>query len=321
MLVTSHLHSGTLHVSTYLLLLHLADTNPADCIVVFILVLYFSIRDSRTKELLKVVNVDGQVDGRFDVLSAEDPYGYETKQNLFSSPKQEKARSPVNFFQRSRNALMGAADAVRRVAVRAGFGDDTRRIEALAMSVDGMIWTGSANGSLAQWDGSGNRLQEFQHHSSSVQSIINFGTRLWVGYMDGNIQLLDLEGNLLRGWIAHSSPILSITVGSSYIFTLAGHGGVRGWNLPSPGPTDSILRSELMEKETSYKNMEYIKMLVCSWNVGQEKASSESLRAWLKIPTAEVGVVVVGLQEVEMGAGFLAMSAAKETVKTISGKL
>ncbi|XP_044982163.1 type II inositol polyphosphate 5-phosphatase 15-like [Hordeum vulgare subsp. vulgare] len=276
--------------------------------------LSFALWDSRTKELLKVVNVDGQVDTRFDVLSAQVPYGCETKQNLFSSPKKEKARSPVNFFQRSRNALMGAADAVRRVAAKAGFGDDTRRIEALVMSMDGMIWTGSANGSVAQWDGSGNRLQEFQHHSSSVQSIFSFGTRLWVGYMDGNIQLLDLDGNLLGGWIAHSSPILSMAVGSSYIFTLAGHGGVRGWNLSSPGPADSILCSELTEKETSYKNIEYMKVLVCSWNVGQEKASYESLRAWLKFPTQEVGVVVVGLQEVEMGAGFLAMSAAKETV-------
>jgi hypothetical protein len=61
-------------------------------------------------------------------------------------------------------------------------------------------------------------------------------------------------------------------------------------------------------------------VLVCSWNVGQEKASYESLRAWLKFPTAEVGVVVVGLQEVEMGAGFLAMSAAKETVKNYKPK-
>uniref|UniRef100_A0ACD5WN72 Uncharacterized protein n=1 Tax=Avena sativa TaxID=4498 RepID=A0ACD5WN72_AVESA len=276
--------------------------------------LSFALWDSRTKELLKVVNVDGQVDSRFDFLSDQDPYGYATKQNLFSSPKKEKTRSPVNFFQRSRNALMGAADAVRRVAVKAGFGDDTQRIEALAMSMDGMIWTGSANGSLAQWDGSGNRLQEFQQHSSSVRSICIFGTRLWVGYMDGNIQLFDLEGNLLGGWIAHSSPILSMSVGSSYIFTLAGHGGVSGWNLSSPGPADIILRSELMEKETSYKNIEYLKVLVCSWNVGQEKASYESLRSWLKFPTEEVGVVVVGLQEVEMGAGFLAMSAAKETV-------
>ncbi|XP_022684074.1 type II inositol polyphosphate 5-phosphatase 15, partial [Setaria italica] len=273
-----------------------------------------SLRDSRTKELLKVVNIDGQVDTRFDILSAQDPCSYETKQTLFSSPRKEKARSPVGFLQRSRNALLGAADAVRRVAVKAGFGDDTRRIEAFTMSTDGMIWTGSANGSLAQWDGSGNRLQEFLHHSSSVQCICSFGTRLWVGYMDGSIQLLDLEGNLLGQWAAHSSPILSMAVGGSYIFTLAGHGGIRGWNLSSPGPLDSILRSELIEKDASYKNFEYMKVLVGSWNVGQEKASYESLRAWLKLPTPEVGVIVVGLQEVDMGAGFLAMSAAKETV-------
>jgi hypothetical protein len=97
-----------------------------------------------------VFNIDGQVDTRFDSLSAQDPYSYETKQTLFSSPRKEKARSPVCFLQRSRNALLGAADAVRRVAVKAGFGDDTRRIEAFTMSADGMIWTGSANGSLAQ---------------------------------------------------------------------------------------------------------------------------------------------------------------------------
>ena len=259
-------------------------------------------------------NIDGQVDTRFDILSAQDPYSYETKQTLFSSPRKEKTRSPVGFLQRSRNAFLGAADAVRRVAVKAGFGDDTRRIEAFTMSADGMIWTGSANGSLAQWDGSGYRLREFLHHSSSIQCICNFGTRLWVGYMDGNIQLLDLEGNLLGGWSAHNSPILSMAVGGSYIFTLAGHGGIRGWNLSSPGPLDSILRSELFEKDVSYKSFEYMKVLVGSWNVGQEKASYESLRAWLKLPTPEVGVVVVGLQEVDMGAGFLAMSAAKETV-------
>ncbi|KAK3157960.1 hypothetical protein QOZ80_2AG0130870 [Eleusine coracana subsp. coracana] len=276
--------------------------------------LSFALWDSRTKDLLKVLNIDGQVDTRFDILSGQDPHSYETKQNLFTAPKKEKARSPVGFLQRSRNALLGAADAVRRVAVKAGFGDDTQRIEAFTMSTDGMIWTGSANGFVAQWDGSGNRLQEFQHHSSSVQCICNFGTRLWVGYMDGSIHLLDIGGNLIGGWIAHSSPILSMAVGGSYIFTLAGHGGIRGWNLSSPGPIDNILRLELAEKEPLYKIFEYMKVLVGSWNVGQEKASRESLRAWLKLPTPEVGIVVIGLQEVEMGAGFLAMSAAKETV-------
>lgn len=292
----------------------MAVISSAIYIFFVILLSILLCRDSRTKELLKVVNIDGQADTRFDILSAQDPYSYETKQTLFSSPRKEKARSPVGFLQRSRNALLGAADAVRRVAVKAGFGDDTRRIEAFTMSMDAMIWTGSANGSLAQWDGSGNRLQEFLLHSSSVQCICNFGTRIWVGYMDGCIQLLDLEGNLLGGWIAHSSSVLSMAFGGSYVFTLAGHGGIRGWNLSSPGPLDRILRSELIKKDFSYKSFEYMKVLVGSWNVGQEKASYESLRAWLKLPTPEVGVVVIGLQEVDMGAGFLAMSAAKETV-------
>ncbi|URE06326.1 IPPc [Musa troglodytarum] len=66
-------------------------------------------RDSRTRDLLKVFGIDGQ---------------------------------------RSRNALIGAADAVRRAAVKGTFGDDNRRTEALAISMDGIIWTGCTNGSV-----------------------------------------------------------------------------------------------------------------------------------------------------------------------------
>ncbi|XP_072955288.1 type II inositol polyphosphate 5-phosphatase 15-like [Typha angustifolia] len=276
--------------------------------------LSFALWDCHTKELLKVISTDGQIETRFDVLSVQDPYEeQDTKMNFFSL-KKEKSQGSMSFFQRSRNALMGAADAVRRVAVKAAFGDDNRRTEALAMSMDGMIWIGCANGSLAQWDGNGHRIQEFQHHSSAVQSICTFGTRLWVGYIDGTLQFMDLEGNLLGGWVAHSGPIIKMAVRGSYIFTLANYGGIRGWNLSSPGPLDSILRSELTKKELSYKKAEYLKMLVASWNVGQERASYDSLNSWLGSAASEIGLVVVGLQEVEMGAGFLAMAAAKETV-------
>ncbi|URE06331.1 IPPc [Musa troglodytarum] len=62
-------------------------------------------------------------------------------------------RSPVLSMvlfdmKRSRNALIGAADAVRRAAVKGTFGDDNRRTEALAISMDGIIWTGCTNGSV-----------------------------------------------------------------------------------------------------------------------------------------------------------------------------
>lgn len=232
-----------------------------------------------------------------------------------STAKKDKLQASFSFLQRSRNAIMGAADAVRRVAVKGGFGDDSRRTEALVMTMDGMIWSGCTSGLLVQWDGHGNRLQDFQYHSFAVQCFCAFGSRIWVGYVSGAVQVLDLEGNLLGGWVAHDSPVISMTSGAGYVFTLANHGGVRGWNTTSPGPLDSILRSELAGKEFLYTRLENLKILAGTWNVGQGRASHESLISWLGSAASDAGIIVVGLQEVEMGAGFLAMSAAKETVR------
>ncbi|XP_010927608.2 LOW QUALITY PROTEIN: type I inositol polyphosphate 5-phosphatase 13 [Elaeis guineensis] len=278
--------------------------------------LSFALWDARTRDLLKVFGIDGLVETRVEKIEAQSAQEYvedEMKVKFVSTSKKEKSGS-ISFLQRSRNALMGAADAVRRVAVKGTFGEDNRRTESLTLAMDGMIWSGCTNGSLVQWDGNGNRLHEVQHHHSSVQCICAFGTRLWVGYVSGTVQILDLEGNLLGSWVAHSSPVIKMAVGSSYIFTLAHHGGIRGWHLTSPGPLDDILRMELANKELSYTRYEKLNILAGTWNVGQERASHESLISWLGSAASEVGLVVVGLQEVEMGAGFLAMAAAKETV-------
>ncbi|XP_010250258.1 PREDICTED: type I inositol polyphosphate 5-phosphatase 12-like isoform X2 [Nelumbo nucifera] len=277
----------------------------------------FALWDARTRELLKVFNVDGQIENRGDMSSMQDSsVEDEVKTKSASTSKKEK---PQGFLQRSRNAIMGAADAVRRVAVKGGalggaFLDDNRRTEAALLTMDGMIWTGCASGLLVQWDGNGSRIQDFHHHSSPVQSICTYGARIWVGYVSGTIQVLDLEGNLLGGWVAHNGPVIKIAIGAGYIFTLASHGGIRGWSLASPGPLDNILRSELTSKEHLYMKLENLKILTGTWNVGQGRASNDSLVSWLGSVASDVGVIVVGLQEVEMGAGFLAMSAAKETV-------
>ncbi|XP_073223082.1 type II inositol polyphosphate 5-phosphatase 15 [Cicer arietinum] len=272
---------------------------------------YFSyaLWDARTRELLKVFNSDGQMENRSDLSSMQD-FSVE----LVSSSRKDKTQSSIGFFQRSRNALMGAADAVRRVAAKGGFGDDNRKTEALVVTIDGMIWTGYSSGLLVQWDGNGNRIQDFLYHSFAVQCFCTFGMQIWVGYATGIIQVLDLKGNLIGGWVAHSCSIVKMTVGAGYVFTLSNHGGIRGWNITSPGPLDSILHSELSGKEFLYTKIENIKILSGTWNVGQGKASQDSLTSWLGSVASDVGLVVVGLQEVEMGAGFLAMSAAKETV-------
>uniref|UniRef100_A0A2C9WHD3 Inositol polyphosphate-related phosphatase domain-containing protein n=1 Tax=Manihot esculenta TaxID=3983 RepID=A0A2C9WHD3_MANES len=278
--------------------------------------LYFSLWDAHTKELLKVFNIEGQTENRIDLPSAqpqEQPVEDEMKVKFVSTSKKDKTQG---FLQRSRNAIMGAADAVRRVATRGAvvFVEDTKRTEALVLTGDGMIWSGCSNGLLIQWDGNGNRLQDYSHHSTAVQSLCTFGTRMYVGYASGIVQVLDLDGNLLAVWVAHSNPVIKLAVGTDYIFSLANHGGIRGWNHTSPGPLDNIVRSELAQKEVVYTRRDSFRILMGTWNVGQGRASHEALMSWLGSAVSDVGIVVVGLQEVEMGAGFLAMSAAKETV-------
>ncbi|GAB4844253.1 hypothetical protein Ancab_037617 [Ancistrocladus abbreviatus] len=277
----------------------------------------FSLWDARTKELVKVFNIDGQIENRVDMPPGQDQtVDDEMKVKLASTSKKEKSGG---FLQRSRHALMGAADAVRRVATRGAavavaFNEDSKRTEALEITADGTVWSGCSNGLLVQWDGNGNRLQDFNHHPFSVLCFTTQGSRMWVGYASGLVQLLDLDGNLVAGWVAHSSPVVKLTIGAGYVFSLATHGGIRGWNLTSPGPLDSIVRAELAAKEMLYTRRDSFRMLIGTWNVSQGKPPAESLKVWLGSAVSDVGILVVGLQEVEMGAGFLAMSAAKETV-------
>ncbi|XP_051121330.1 type II inositol polyphosphate 5-phosphatase 15-like isoform X2 [Andrographis paniculata] len=266
----------------------------------------FALWDARTRELLKVFNVDGQIE---NLDSPED----EIRMKFVSNSK-EKTQNSYSFFQRSRNAILGAADAVRRAAAKGSFGDDNRRTEALIATVDGMIWTGCANGLLVQWDGNGNRLRDLHYHSFAVQSLCTVGTRIWVGYISGIVQVLNLNGDLVGEWMAHNSPVIDLAIGAGYLFTLANHGGIRGWSIASPGPLDNILRAQLAGKEFVYTKLENLKILAGTWNVAQGRATPDSLISWLGSAAADVDLIVVGLQEVEMGAGFLAVSAARETM-------
>ncbi|GAB2277139.1 hypothetical protein Dimus_011847 [Dionaea muscipula] len=275
----------------------------------------FALWDAYTRELLKVFNVDGQVENWIDMSTIQDMTSEdEMKMKFVVALKKEKPQASFGFLQRSRNAILGAADAVRRVAVKGALGDDNRRTEAMVVTNDGMIWSGCTSGLLVLWDGNGNRIQDFHYHSFAVQCFCTFGTRIWVGYVTGIVQVLDNHGNLLGEWTGHSCPVTKMAVGTSYVFTLASHGGIRGWNILSPGPFDDLLRLELSSKEFLYTRLENLKILAGTWNVGEGRASTDSLIYWLGSAASDVDLIVVGLQELEMGAGALAMSAAKETV-------
>lgn len=187
----------------------------------------------------------------------------EINTKLVSKSKKEKPQGS-SFLQRSRNAIVGAAEAVCWVASKGAgaFAEDSKKTEVLVLAADGMIWSGCSNGLLMHWDGNSNRLQDFHYHHCAVLSLCTHGSRIWVGYISGMVQVLDLEGNLLVGWVAHNGPVVKMVVGNNYLFSLATHGGIRGWSLASPGPIDDIIQSELVEKEHVYTRKEDFRILV-----------------------------------------------------------
>ncbi|MCO5564876.1 hypothetical protein L7F22_018544 [Adiantum nelumboides] len=273
--------------------------------------------DSRTKELLKVFG--SNADPEFlspNVSPVRDiERGEEAKKvNVTKVLKKEKSQGALSFFQRSRMAVMGAADAVLRAAVGQSI-DDSKRMEALVCVSDGNVWAGYANGRLSQWDSSGYLLADYRYSSISVRCMYAFGDRIFVGYADGGIHALDMtSGKLLGAWRAHRSSIARFGMCSNHLFTLADSGCLRGWFITSPSTFDKALHHRMIAKESNYVRLENLKVLAGTWNVGQEKASFKSLTSWLEKGLIEASIVAVGLQEVEMGAGALAMAAAKETV-------
>ncbi|KFK31177.1 hypothetical protein AALP_AA6G079000 [Arabis alpina] len=303
--------NGTCSISSSDVKFLLVDTVRAK--VWAVQYLSFSIWDAQNKELVKVFNIDGQVENRVELQEPKGQQVEEPKAKFFSSTKKEKSQG---FLQRSRHAIMGAAGAVRRAATRSAgaFAEDTRKVEAIVIAADGSIWTGSMNGLIAQWDGNGNRMREVNHHQQAVLCFCTFGDRIYVGYSSGYIQILDLGGKLIASWVSHNEPVIKLAAGGGFIFSLATHGGVRGWYVTSPGPLDSVIRTELSQKEITYARQDSVKILIGTWNVGEGRATRGALMSWLGSAVSDVGIVAVGLQEVDMGAGFLAMSTAKETV-------
>ncbi|KAG8057273.1 hypothetical protein GUJ93_ZPchr0002g23152 [Zizania palustris] len=115
----------------------------------------FALWDARTRELLKVFGMDGQVESaRLETpVMPEQPVEEEVK---VKPSKKDKSQGSLNFFQKSRNALIGAADAcIKALGERVWVGYASGTVQV--MDVEGL--EGSANG---QWwiDNIGKALDE-----------------------------------------------------------------------------------------------------------------------------------------------------------------
>ena len=198
---------------------------------------------------------------------------------------------------------------------------DKGKIRSLLATLDGCFIVAYKDGVVEKYTEFGRLLWSLDMSTriSSV-SLIAGGSVAWVGCADGTVRVLNLSDlcstesggggvGVAQSWQAHLFPVISIAQVGTQVFTLAKDGSVRGWSLSPPSAAE-IDAWHLAQESALHPHK--VKVLAGSWNVGEKKPTRESLIQWLGKRANELNadIVCVGLQEMEMGTGSVAMDAA-----------
>lgn len=201
---------------------------------------------------------------------------------------------------------------------------DKGKIRTLLPTLDGCFIVAFKDGMIEKYTEFGRLLWSVDLSTRiSSLSLVAGGSVAWVGCADGTVRVLNFSDlgstenggggggvGVAQSWQAHLFPVISIAQVGTKVFTLANDGSVRGWslNLPSQAEIDAwhLAQSSALQPHK-------VRVLAGSWNVGEKKPARESLVQWLGKRASEVNadIVCVGLQEMEMGTGSVAMDAAK----------
>ncbi|GAB4822767.1 hypothetical protein N2152v2_009813 [Parachlorella kessleri] len=193
------------------------------------------------------------------------------------------------------------------------------RICAVITTHDNHVWVGYNKGRLDKFTAAG-RLVWSKEFSGCLATMCSVGQHVWVGFANGMLSIVDGDGDSVRFFTAHGAGIISIAQAGQRTYTLAADGSIKGWNsaLPDLGADHDAL-SEWDELASSCIRHDTVHMLCVTWNVGESKPSKRSpfftqLDGKVNVTDPGIQLVVVGLQEIEMGGSSVALAAAKDAL-------
>eukprot|EP00798_Chlamydomonas_sp_ICE-L_P027604 gene27604-7241_t len=136
---------------------------------------------------------------------------------------------------------------------------------------------------------------------------------IWAGSAGGRLTEIDVvTGQALRSWKAHMCAIMSISCVSSIVFTLSLDGSIRGWPASPPQSEHGLMWQEALRKCVQRKQL---RIVSGTWNTNESRPSKKpGLEAWLGQRSKDADLVMVGLQEVEMGTSSVAIDRAKSAL-------
>jgi phosphatidylinositol-bisphosphatase len=185
-------------------------------------------------------------------------------------------------------------------------------IVALLAPPDGSVWVAHAGGTVDRYAPAGRRLGT-EECGTNITAAACVGCRVWLGFSDGMLSVRGSDGASLKLFQGHSTGILSIVQAGSRTYTLAADGSIKGWSSAVPHDADQDALVAWDEEAVQTFRRESLRVLAVTWNVGESKPEPGSpFFRWVHEAAFPTQLVVVGLQEIEMGSSSVALAAAKD---------
>eukprot|EP00775_Hariotina_reticulata_P006490 gene6490-6717_t len=197
-------------------------------------------------------------------------------------------------------------------------------IKKLVAAEDGSMWVSYKKGLLEKYSDGGKLLWSSCSSSSSgdfrpsgITALAAIGSRVWVGDQEGQLWVLDAgRCTLQRSWKAHAFAVRSIADGGPMVYSLGKAGSIRAWGALEP-PT--AVTTAWQQDRASCLQVEQLQVLAGTWNVNETKPSRSGLQTWLGDRAASAQLIMIGLQEVEMGTLSVGLDALGRRVGFLEG--
>eukprot|EP00878_Enallax_costatus_P018559 GHUV01019542.1.p1 GENE.GHUV01019542.1~~GHUV01019542.1.p1 ORF type:complete len:869 (+),score=293.46 GHUV01019542.1:298-2904(+) len=191
-------------------------------------------------------------------------------------------------------------------------------IKHLVAAGDASMWLSYKRGLLEKYSEGGQLLWSSNSSTagsfkpSGITALAAIVSSIWVGDQAGRIWVLDAAtGAMQRSWKAHVFPVRDITCGGHLVYSLSKDGGIRAWPALQPPQEVTVAWQEDLKRCLQEQQL---KVLAGTWNVNETKPSRAGLQMWLGQQAKQAHVVMIGLQEVEMGTGSVALDVVYQNL-------
>lgn len=192
-------------------------------------------------------------------------------------------------------------------------------IFAMAAPQNDTVWIGHLDGSVDIYTGAGKIIDKISLNVHLTCMAV-IGREVWIGTSGGEIMRISSEGRAIRGTFkAHKAPIKSMTQVGTRAYSLGADGSISGWSVAQSHDSNKSCWEKYKILGPPCFSRISLGILAVTWNCGESRPEiSSPFFRWIQQHSSDKSLIVVSLQEVEMGGASVALAAAKETLSTKS---